>query len=570
MSDVKLFSRTLRLIKVKKNVYWASLWISAALLLCIELLFAFCSRNFVIAIQNKDMSIFKITVLLSFLMIALRCVFILVDYFKTNSVRWIMLDIRRKLFAHMERLDVSYYEKHHSGDTISRLANDVEPLKTFFADNFFNLITSIVILIGNICAMMYLDFRLGIIMLLLVVVATYINVTVSKKIKSLSANIQKNLALLNQTISDILAGFRVLKIYSPHIIFDRFHQANDESGHLRMQRYKKTAELKSIDFIIYFCVNFGMILIGVVMTIKGLTSFANVIAILALQESVANILMGFGSYLASIRSKLAGAERVFEVFDTPAETENHETKNAIIPPQNDMITLTNVNFSYDTRENILSDVCMHVERGNTVALVGQSGSGKSTIIKILLGFYKIDSGSLFINKKPISEYTLSDLRKMFSYVPQEALLFEGSILENIGFGAPEADKSSIIEAAKVANAHEFIMKLADGYDTNVGARGENLSGGQRQRVAIARAVLKNAPILLLDEATSALDSENEALVQAGLDNLMNGRTVLVVAHRLSTIKNAERIYVLKNGKIVEEGNHDSLLEKKGIYSRLYQ
>jgi len=243
-----------------------------------------------------------------------------------------------------------------------------------------------------------------------------------------------------------------------------------------------------------------------------------------------------------------------------------------------MFQMTDISFNYDQSGksdeeanlgNILEKVNLTVKKGQFVALVGSSGSGKSTLIKILMGLYSVDEGSLIVNGRSLSHYPLEELRNLTAYVPQDAYLFDGSILENISYGKPDASKDEVISAAKLAHAHDFIVEQQEGYDSLVGERGAKLSGGQRQRIAIARALLKDAPILLLDEATSALDSESEAIVQQALETLMQGRTTIAIAHRLSTIQHADEIYVLKNGRVVEQGTHDSLLKQAGVYRELH-
>jgi ATP-binding cassette subfamily B protein len=277
----------------------------------------------------------------------------------------------------------------------------------------------------------------------------------------------------------------------------------------------------------------------------------------------------FGRFVAELQSALAGSSRVFDLLNQPLEKQAIVLNGNTNMENSSMIALNNVNFSYEDKNHLLYNFNMVVPKGKVVALVGSSGAGKSTIIKLLMGFYPINSGDIIMDDKSINQYTLKELRGLIAYVPQDAYLFNGTIEENIRYGRVNASKEEIIEAAKKANAHKFIMNLPKGYDTNVVESGANLSGGQKQCISIARAFVKNAPILLLDEATSALDSESEQLVQKGLDALFQGRTALIIAHRLSTIKNANTIYVIENGKVSEVGTHDELMDKSRMYKRLY-
>jgi ABC-type multidrug transport system fused ATPase/permease subunit len=284
-----------------------------------------------------------------------------------------------------------------------------------------------------------------------------------------------------------------------------------------------------------------------------------------------------GQFLTNLQESLAAAARIFELLDLPVETRAALQTTLVLfnTPTRDMIAFNKVGFSYkngdaEQAKTVLADLDLCAESGKVTALVGPSGGGKSTILKLILGFYPEQAGEICLNGVPARQIPLEQLRAMTAYVPQESFLFSGTIEENILMGRPEASTDDVILAARSAHAHEFILEQPEGYQTRVGERGANLSGGQRQRIAIARALLKDVPILLLDEATSSLDSESEQEVQKALNNLMRGRTTLVIAHRLSTIEHADKICVVSEGRVVEEGKHRSLLEKKGLYTQLYE
>jgi ABC-type multidrug transport system fused ATPase/permease subunit len=275
-----------------------------------------------------------------------------------------------------------------------------------------------------------------------------------------------------------------------------------------------------------------------------------------------------GNFVVQSQSSLVGVNRIFELLNMPPEKEEYNLAGTYTG--SNIIEIQNLSFNYKDRDNVINNLSLSVEKNSKIAFVGLSGGGKSTIIKLLLGFYPIETGNIFINNRSISEYKLMELRNMIAYVPQDAYLFEGTIEENIRYGKLTASSDEIIAAAKLANAHEFILEQTEGYNTKIGEKGAKLSGGQRQRIAIARALLKDAPILLLDEATSALDTESEELVQKALDNLMRGRTTITIAHRLSTIKSSDEIYVIGNGSILEKGTHNELLSMSGLYRKLYE
>lgn len=303
------------------------------------------------------------------------------------------------------------------------------------------------------------------------------------------------------------------------------------------------------------------------MAAKGYTDFGTVFAILTVQGNVSSMLLNFGSAWGMMQESVAASELIHEVLNTDKE----ERKPAIAPEDDTSdhyIAFENVSFSYDDSGPVLDGLNLSVKEGTVAALVGPSGGGKSTVIKLLPEFYPIGKGKIYFAGRNIDSYSADELRNMISYVPQDAYLFDASVKENIGYGKTNASDEEIIDAAKAANAHDFIMELSDGYDTLVGERGESLSGGQRQRIAIARAFLKNAPVLLLDEATSALDNENEAIVQQSIESLMKNRTVIVVAHRLSTIENADIIYVIEHGRVVQLGTHEDLKQQDGVYAEL--
>jgi ATP-binding cassette, subfamily B, bacterial len=292
------------------------------------------------------------------------------------------------------------------------------------------------------------------------------------------------------------------------------------------------------------------------------------LAVINLLNGVVFMFTSLGNFIAQIQGSLAGANRVFELLDEPVEPERYVLKKTEDTAA--MVELQDIGFSYNGTDRVLDGVSLSIGKGQMAALVGPSGGGKSTVLKMLLGYYPPQEGNIVVNAKSIGQYSLTELRDMMAYVPQDAYLFDGTVEENIWYGRPKATREEVIAAAEAANAHGFITELPEGYATKVGERGTRLSGGQKQRIAIARALLKNAPILLLDEATSALDSESEQLVQDALNRLMQGRTTIAVAHRLSTIRHADVIYVIEGGEVVEKGNHTELAEGEGLYNRLYE
>ena len=340
-----------------------------------------------------------------------------------------------------------------------------------------------------------------------------------------------------------------------------------------IQRARKNAQLDGINAFFDFMNFSGMLIIGCVLVNFGKLTFGTLIAIIQLMNGLFWFFTVVGNLLTGVQSALVSADRYFEILDTPVECYEVADVRKRVEEQKKTsceIQLKKLGFAYDRSEHrVIDGLNTQIQRDSYTAIVGASGCGKSTLFKLLLGFYQKQSGEIIIRGRKISDYSMEELRKLIAFVPQECYLFHGTIYENIAYGNYEATKEQVLEAAKIANAHEFIMSLPDGYETNVGEKGANLSGGQRQRIAIARAVLKDAPILLLDEATSSLDVQAEQQVQYAIENLTQGRTTLVIAHRLKTIQKAGRILVMREGKICEEGSHEELLQKHGDYHDLY-
>jgi ATP-binding cassette subfamily B protein len=340
------------------------------------------------------------------------------------------------------------------------------------------------------------------------------------------------------------------------------HSAQKAIAHARSQ-----AAFDAVQAFVGWLQTFGLLAAGLLLFSRGYLLVGAVWAIVHLQGNASYLFEYFGQFITSMQKGLASGHRVLEILDQPTEK---ETIVSLLPPRQATAVLEDVSFSYAGGDrSTLQAISLVAEAGSLVALVGPSGSGKSTLLKLLIGFYLPDAGRLSVGGLLLNPESLQDIRRMIAYVPQDAYLFSGTIRENIAYGRPEAVESEIVEAARSANAHDFILEQPQGYETEVGEGGANLSGGQRQRIAIARALLRNAPLLLLDEATSAIDSESEGLVQEALDGLMRGRTTIAVAHRLSTVEHADTIYVLDKGTITEQGTHATLIASGGLYRHLY-
>ncbi|WP_236914855.1 ABC transporter ATP-binding protein [Clostridium sp. Cult2] len=480
-----------------------------------------------------------------------------------------MGNIRIGVFKHMESLTVKNFEGRHTGDLITRMTNDIDAIQEVYMTHIPMLSFAFIHGTVAIISMLLMDWQFAIIAIVIGLVSVFISILFSKPLRRAGDDVQRRMGGMTQSLIDVSDGFMETKMFNIEgKIFDKYENENGNLNAAVIKGGKISSILEVINDTYGTLKTIGLLTLGLYMSMKGKTDIGTIAAILHLQGNASFLFENIGQFIAGIQKSLAGACRVFELLNSPTESYNTKEYNKSDLFSNSMIEMKKVCFSYDD-ERVLNKVDISVEEGKMAAIVGASGGGKSTLIKLLMGFYNVDDGEIFVDGKSIGSKSLRELREMVAYVPQDSYLFYGTIEENIKYGRLDATKEEIIKSAKMAYAHDFIMETPDGYNTMVDEKGANLSGGQKQRIAIARAILKNAPILLLDEATSALDSESEQLVQLALDRLMEGRTTLAIAHRLSTIEAADEIYVLQDGKVMEKGRHMDLISMEGIYKHLY-
>ena len=481
----------------------------------------------------------------------------------------VVIDIREALFEKFQRMPLAYFDRHQTGEIMSYVTNDVQALQNALVDKLIEFVTEASILIGSIVLMFYLDWKLTLITLITVPLVGQAMKIFGRKLKKSGTVIQERLADINSLLQESIAAVRVVKSFvRERYEIERFRGQNE----LNFQAEMKNVQLSSlltptVEFLAAITVTI-ILWIGGYEVVQGEITAGSLVAFLTYAVNLANPVKRIGRIYGAVQRAMAAADRVFDVIDM--EETIHDREGAVpLPEIEGRVAVKDVSFSYKEGAPALSHVSLEASPGQLVAFVGPSGAGKSTIANLIPRFYEVNEGVIEIDGHDVRDVTLDSLREQIGIVPQETMLFSSSVRENIRYGRLDATDEEIEEAARAANAEEFILQLPEGYETKIGERGLNLSGGQRQRIAIARAILKNPRILILDEATSALDTESEKIVQAALDKLMVGRTSFAIAHRLSTIFNADCIYVIDGGRIVEQGTHAELLAAGGLYSTLY-
>lgn len=490
------------------------------------------------------------------------------SYFTIPIRTGVVKDIRDRINDKILSLPIGFFSEERKGDILARFSGDVNEVEGSVMSSLDMLFKNPILVLIYLVTMIILSWQLTLFVFAVLPIMGYVMGTVGKNLKKSSFEAQNKWGELMSQLEETLGGLRIIKAFTAEgKISKRFHAGSDMYRRMsnRIARRQYLAHpmselLGTITIAIVLWFGGSLILSG-----NGIIDAATFIYYLTIFYSIINPIKEFSRSAYAVQRGLASMERIDKILH--AQNNLVEDKNPQKLTFNTSIHYNNVWFKYN-QDWVIKGIDIKIAKGKTIALVGQSGSGKSTMTDLLSRFYDIDKGGITIDGIDIKRVTLHDLRSKIGYVNQEAILFNDTFFNNIAFGVKNATEADVIEAAKVANAHEFIMATPEGYQTNIGDRGGKLSGGQRQRVSIARAILKNPEILVLDEATSALDTDSERLVQDALEKLMKSRTTIIVAHRLSTIKNADEIYVLKDGVVVESGNHDSLYSLNGYYAKL--
>lgn len=490
--------------------------------------------------------------ILSVIVLILTYVYPYLRYFQMRQVRYIVFNIKVSMFSKLTKLNMQYFEEHHSADVLKRLNQDANSLK----DTYFSRVFRVLFIAFNgfvsILSMIIYSWKLAAVSILFSLISVAISIYMNKLIKKLSKEIQGKIGKLSEGLSDILQGFLMIKMFSgAHIVMDSYLDENNKVKTSMVHRTRVLSMLEMLTFLIGMLGNIGTIIVGVFLVLRGELDYGTVMAIITLQMSVSAMFQYMGGALADYTASLAEAQRVFDFLELD-EVETHGLQeNVLEPKREDGIHMENVTFSYKGRNKVLDSFNMNVDDGEKVMIVGESGCGKSTILKLLLRFYDKTQGRIHIYGHEISDYSLEQLHDMITYVPQGNYLFAGTIKDNISYGNSNANDSEIEKAAELAYAKEFIDEFPDGFNTELSLGGKNLSGGQRQRIAIARAFLKSSPILLMDEPSSALDVESEKKINLALSKLMEEKIVILVTHRTSSFADFDRVIQIKDDLMLD-------------------
>lgn len=507
--------------------------------------------------------------------LVLRIIDTVASYYMANTGHFmgarIEADMRRDLFGHLSKLSFSYYDEAKVGSLMSRLTSDLFDVTEFAHHGPEEIFISLIKIIAAFCILCTVNVWLTLIVFSFLPFLFLVALVLNKKMRRNFKESRVQIGELNSQIEDSLLGIRVVKSFAnEHIEVEKFEEGNNKFLGIKRLSYLYMglfqSSTRSFDGIMYLAV----LVSGSMFMIHGKIAPADVIAYLLYVTTLLTSIRRLVEFTEQFQRGMTGIERFCEIMDEPIEIQDKE--NAVpLPTVKGHVEFSHVTFRYaEALGDVLTDINLSIAPGESVALVGPSGGGKTTMCSLLPRFYEVTEGEISIDGYNIQDVTLESLRSQIGVVQQDIYMFSGTVFENIEYGRPGATMEEVIEAAKMAGAHEFITQLKDGYNTYVGERGVKLSGGQKQRIGIARVFLKNPPILILDEATSALDNESERLVQQSLERLAKGRTTFTIAHRLSTIRNANLILVLTEEGIVEQGNHESLLAQQGLYYYLYQ
>ena len=522
-------------------------------------------------LRNTPQDTLKVLCLTIMVVFLTKNVFLYLKNISMTMVQFhLITEMRNRLYRHFNSLSLSYFNQKKSGELTSIVINDVANLRRALGTSFHQVIVEPINLLAFATLLFIISWKLALMSIVIVPIAGFTILTIGRSIRRKSKRTAAMIAGITNIITETLSSIRVVKAFAMEDYeVNRFFKETHQYFRLILRRAK--LRLLASPITETLCVMMGVLLLWVggieVLSGKGLTP-EDFLRFILLIFAMMDPLRKLSNVNVELQVGAASAERIFSILDTPVSIIDKADAKKIDSFEN-KIHIDGVSFNYENNDTVLDEISFTIEKGSVVALVGPSGAGKSTLADLIPRFYDVSTGSIVIDGQDIRNVTLHSLRSLMGVVTQETILFNDTVRANIAYGQENIDDEQVTAAAKAANAMEFINELPEGLDTIIGEKGVKLSGGQRQRLAIARAIMKNPPILILDEATSALDTESERLVQEALETLMAERTVLVIAHRLSTVTNADKIIVMDKGKIEEMGTHDELIQKDGMYSHLY-
>ena len=486
----------------------------------------------------------------------------------TSIGQWVMHDLRSTLYNHIQRLSLSFHDQSQTGDLITRVTSDIDTVQGFITSSLMDTILDTLTLAGMLVLMFYIDWRFTLIALSVAPILFVFIYKYTHQIKRASRAVRKKESEIVSKIQEVFSSIRVVKAFAREKYEKRrFKEVSMESVELALRARALKAGLSPGVQIITAVGSALVLWYGARLTLDGTLTPGTLVLFLLYLGKLYSPIRGLSKLPDTFSKPAIAFERIQEVMDIEIKARGEKPQRA--PEFKGRIEFENVSFGYTPDRLILRDISFRIEPGQVAAFVGPTGAGKTTIMSLIPRFYEVSSGKIRIDGEDVRKFKLKSLRRQLAFVLQETLLFRAPIWQNIVYGRPSATREEVVQAAQLANAHEFIEKMPEGYETMVGERGATLSGGQRQRIGIARAIIRDAPILVLDEPTSGLDAASEALVFDALQRLMAGRTCIVITHRLATIQNADVIFVLKNGMIIERGTHKELLARGGLYLELY-
>ncbi|MCB2209788.1 ABC transporter ATP-binding protein/permease [bacterium] len=566
------------LLRFAKKYAWALVITVVAMLALVgaQLLIPWLIRTLIELVTNESLStatmntVTRLTLIAAVTFIARGLVQFLRSYMAHIAGWGVVSDARKFVYEHLQKLSLRFYEDKQTGQLMSRVVNDTDLFERMIAHAIPDVLVNIITFIAITTILSSLNWRLTLYSMAPIPLVIFSLIGFAKFVRPAFRNRQAEVGELNAVLNDSITGIREIKAFNRES--EQLERVEVGIERYRLSLMKALKLMAIFQPFIDLSTSIGQLVViffGGRMALQGTLPVADLVAFFLYLENFYQPIRALGTSWEQVQESLAGFDRVSELLSEVPDVTSPHHPMPIAEPLNASLSLKDVSFSYDDGDVVLQDIGLDIPASKVVALVGPTGVGKSTLVGLIPRFYDVQEGSIELNGVDIRDLDVEELRKKISIVLQDVFLFHGTVRDNILFGRPDASDEAIVNAAKVANAHEFIAALPQGYDTIIGERGVKLSGGQRQRISIARAVLKDSPILILDEATSSVDTETELLIQQALERLMKGRTTIIIAHRLSTVRNADKIVVLEGKKIVEQGTHDELIRQDGLYKRLY-